>query len=348
MNWIDITEKERRMIDFSVNTNPLGLPESVVQKLPEIAATAEFYPDSDCKKLRSMLAQKYHMETGCILCGNGADDLLYRLVFSLKPAKALIVEPAFEEYGRALRLVGCQVVHYLLDSERQFDLDERILSALDVDLDMVFLCNPNNPTGRAAEPALLEQIAEICQKNHTILVVDECFMEFLPGWRNRTLKQKAARSQNLIVIDAFTKTYSLAGFRLGYGISGNQRLLSGMKNWGQAFGVSVPAQFAGICCLQEKGYSEKTYSFLADEREWLLQKLRAFPLEIIPSETNYLLFKSSGKNLREELLKKGIKVRDCSQFYGLGNRYCRIAVRSRSENEQLIAALKDLVTDSDR
>lgn len=342
-SWIDITEKENtEYMDFSVNTNPLGVPELVLQKLPEIAAITEFYPDPDCNRLRTMLADKYDISKNYILCGNGADDLLYRLVFALKPRKALIIEPTFEEYNCALQLVGCEVLHYQLRQNNLFDLDEKILTSLNLDIDVVFLCNPNNPTGRLAEPLVLNLIIEKCSENDIILVVDECFIEFIPEWENRTVKQKAALSQNLLVIDAFTKTYALAGFRLGYCISRNQKLMDNMRVCGQEFGVSIPAQFAGICALQDKVYLEKTYSLLAVECEWLSMRLNELGLTVVPSQTNYLLFCSSIADLREVLLDRGVKVRDCSKFYGLGKNYCRIAIRTHNENEKFVATLQDI------
>lgn len=341
-SWIDITEKANTgYMDFSVNTNPLGVPELVLQKLPEMAAITEFYPDPDCNRLRTLLAGKYGISKNCILCGSGADDLLYRLVFALKPGKALIIEPAFEEYNRALQLIGCEVLHYQLRQDNLFDLDEEILAFLNSDIDIVFLCNPNNPTGRLAQPSVLNLIIEKCSENGIILVVDECFIEFIPEWKNRTVKQKAALSQNLLVIDAFTKTYALAGFRLGYCISGNKKLMDNMRAFGQEFGVSVPAQFAGICALQDKEYMEKTYSLLAVEREWLSARLNELGLTVVPSQTNYLLLCSSTADLREVLLERGIKVRDCSKFYGLGRKYCRVAIRTHNENEKFVAALSE-------
>lgn len=341
--WMNITEKsEGNVIDFSVNTNPFGISERVRESLAEIVDILEFYPDSDCGRLRGMLADKYNISKDSILCGNGADDLLYRLIFAERPRKAVVIEPTFEEYSRALRIAGCEVIHYQMSRERMFDLDDGVLEVLNQDIDMVFLCNPNNPTGCLTAPPLLKCILEKCVQNDSLLVVDECFMEFIPDWKGRTVKQKAADSRKLVVIDAFTKTYALAGFRLGYCISGNQELLASMKGWGQGFGVSVPAQFAGICSLEDKEYMEKTYIFLEEERAWLSERLVKLGMEFVPSKTNYLLLRSPGVDIREQLEQKRMKVRDCSQFYGLGREYCRIAIRMHEENKQLVLALEEI------
>ncbi|MCC2879512.1 aminotransferase class I/II-fold pyridoxal phosphate-dependent enzyme [Lachnoclostridium pacaense] len=339
-SWFSITEHiDNNYLDFSVNTNALGIPDTIRQNISNVINAVGFYPDSDCSTLSAALAEKYKISSNCLLCGNGADELLYRLVFALNPHKALIIEPTFEEYSRALELIGCSVYHYQLSPINQFKLDQNVLSVITNDLDILFLCNPNNPTGNLVCEPLMGEIIEKCWKENILLVIDECFLEFVREWEQYTLKQKAALSSNIIVIDAFTKTYSLAGFRLGFCISGNHALLEKMKTQGQSYSVSVPAQFAGLCALMDKCYMQKTYRFLSDERDWLFSRLLALDITVWPSYGNYLLFRSTYKNLRKRLLDRGIKTRDCSCFYGLGSEYCRIAVRTHEENERFIEAL---------
>ncbi|MDD3340496.1 MAG: histidinol-phosphate transaminase, partial [Lachnospiraceae bacterium] len=313
------------------------------ENITKLSGIAQHYPDPDCTKLTKLLSGKYDISTENILCGNGADDLLYRLVLSIKPKQALIIEPTFEEYNRALQLVGCEVRHYQLDFSSQFEFDENVLSEISSDMDMIFLCNPNNPTGRLIKPHILNEIIEQCQKRNIILVVDECFIEFIPGWEQYSVKQAISSFSNLVVIDAFTKTYSLAGFRIGFCFSNRQYLLSDMKLQGQSFAVSVPAQYAGICALMDTSYMEKTYLFWAAERDWLYLQLCELGIDVIPPQANYVLFKTPHKNLRQALWEQGIKVRDCSRFNGLGPEYCRIAIRPHDKNIKFIEAMKKLL-----
>lgn len=328
-------------IDFSVNINPLGVPNAVKQQFAKIAEISGAYPDPDCRYLSSLLAQKYDITAGQILCGNGADDLLYRLVYAVKPKHAVVIEPTYEEYDRVLDLVGCEVLHYTLKAENSFTLSEDVLSVLDENCDIAFLCNPNNPTGQLVKPGLMMKIINHCRDKHILLVVDECFMEFLSDWEKYSVKKIAAQSENVIVIDAFTKTYSLAGFRLGFCVSGNAKLLDGMRLYGADFAVSVPAQLAGISALSDKEYMQKTHEVISAEREWLFDKLKRLPLEVYPSNANFLLLKGD-ENLREKLCENGIKVRDCSHFYGLGNEYCRVAIRTHDDNKKLIKTLEKI------
>lgn len=329
-------------IDFSVNINPLGVPDTVKRQFARAAELSGAYPDPDCRYLCSLLAEKYRIDTGRILCGNGADDLLYRLVFAVKPKCAVVIEPTYEEYDRVLDLVGCEIQHYTLKAENSFTLSEDVLSVLDENCDIAFLCNPNNPTGQLVKPELMAKIIRHCHDKHILLVVDECFMEFLPVWEKYSVKKIALQSGNIIVIDAFTKTYSLAGFRLGFCVSGNAELLDGMRRYGADFAVSVPAQLAGIFALADKEYMQKTHEVISAERDWLFDKLKRLPLEIYPSTANFLLLKGN-ENICRKLYENGIKVRDCSHFYGLGDEYCRVAIRTHDDNEKLVKALEKML-----
>lgn len=342
--WNVITEYgDSTLIDFSVNTNSLGIPRGVKENINAITDISDVYPDPECNQLTACLAEKYNVPAIHILCGNGADDLLYRLVFAVKPKHAIIVEPTFEEYQRALKLVNCDVLHYTLSETHGFELDEKILSVIQPDCDMLFLCNPNNPTGQIVSKPFVEKILDCCVRNNIIAVIDECFIEFLPQWRDYSAKSLTTKYENLVVIDAFTKTYSLAGFRLGFCISSNIDLISHMYSCGQSFSVSTPAQFAGLCALKDETYMQKTYQVLLNERDWLFGELEKLPLTVFPSKGNFLLFKSPIKNMLQELLIRGIKARDCSQFYGLSSAYCRIAIRKRSDHELLLKALTDIL-----
>ncbi|WP_320965718.1 pyridoxal phosphate-dependent aminotransferase [Hungatella effluvii] len=343
--WLSITEKQGNdCLDFSVNVNPLGIPDTVIKSISKLPSIMQYYPDPGCTEIIKLLSSKYGVSASNILCGNGADDLLYRLVFSMKPKQALIIEPTFEEYNRALQLVGCEVQHYQLNPLSQFELDENVLTAIVPDMDMVFLCNPNNPTGRLIQPHVLYAIIDKCQENNITLVVDECFMEFLPNWKQFSMKEATKSYSNLVVLDAFTKTYSLAGFRIGFCMAGCQSLISDMKLQGQSFAVSVPAQFAGICALMDYSYMEKTYSLLEAEKMYLLSQLAMLGVDIIPPQANYILFKTPYKNIRELFSAHGIKIRDCSKFYGLGSEYCRIAIRPHRENVSFIEAAKTIIS----
>jgi threonine-phosphate decarboxylase len=342
-NYSIVTENRgKNILDFSVNTNPIGVPSKIVQTGSDVIASMGFYPDPKCHILRERLGEKYEIPYESIYCGGGADDLLYRLVFALRPKKALILEPTFEEYSRALALVGCEVHHFELCKDQNFCVDTNtLLDALE-EVDMVFVCNPNNPTGQLISHDNMVEILDKCDENNTVCVVDECFMEMLCDWRLHTVKQDSRSYRNLIVIDAFTKTYAIPGVRLGYAITQNRELLHSMQKCGQEFNVSTPAQWAGIMALSDTEYMKQTYVVVEQEHNWLVERFRELDILTYPSVANFFLVKSPVVNFNALLLEQGIKVRDCSKFYGLGNGYCRFAVRTHEENMKLIEVITRL------
>ena len=220
IDWKIVTENQGQFLDFSVNTNPFGVPPRMEQSSGDFVSTFGFYPDSKCQTLRKALSEKYSIPPKFIYCGSGADDIIYRLVFALHPKRALILEPTFEEYGRALSLTGCEISHFQLTEKQNFHLDiEHFLSAIDR-IDILFICNPNNPTGQLIKHEDIVQILKRCEKNNVICVVDECFMEMLQDWRTLSVKQESKSYPQLVVVDAFTKTYAIPGLRLGFAVTG--------------------------------------------------------------------------------------------------------------------------------
>ena len=173
--------------DFSVNTNPLGMPEDVKEKLKEnLGDICEVYPEETCYELRKSISLKENISEHQIICGNGASELIYGLVRAIRPQKALVVVPSFSEYIRALRAEDTQMVYYHLAPERDFIVAEDIMSYLTPDIDMVFLCNPNNPTGKLIDPDLMLDIITYCRMNQIYVVIDECFMVNMPNQKTPT------------------------------------------------------------------------------------------------------------------------------------------------------------------
>jgi threonine-phosphate decarboxylase len=343
-------EYGREPLDFSANVNPLGTPDSVKQAVRASADVADRYPDPLCRTLRDAIAA--HANTTAILpsqivCGAGAADVIWRVIVASRPQNALIVVPTFSEYAAALNAVGCNVLTHALSETDGFQLTETVLPKLTRNVDMFFLCNPNNPTGLTLERSLLLQILQRCHKNGTLLVMDECFNDFLPDPQAHSLIGKIAEFENLLILKAFTKLYGMAGIRLGYGISSNTALLEHIRLAGQPWAVSAAAQSAGIYALDESDFVTRTRTLLADEKAFLLTELAAFnaqypanvAIEIIGSAANYIFFKCTNEYLAAELRQAGILIRDCSNFEGLGRGYFRIAVKAHADNVKLISAL---------
>ena len=170
----------RDPLDFSANVSPLGLPEGVAKAITAALATADRYPAPLCRALREKLAVAEGVPAEWLLCGNGAADLIFRLALAAKPRTALVTAPTFAEYATALETAGCRVERHFLREENDFAVTKDLLNAVHPGTNMVFLCQPNNPTGQLAEPALVEALLRRCEAVGAVLAVDECFLDFLP------------------------------------------------------------------------------------------------------------------------------------------------------------------------
>lgn len=329
-------EQLRGILDFSANINPLGAPESVKRAIAENITDIEKYPDPYCCQLRTKLAEYEGISADNIVCGNGADDLIFRIVHALKPCKALIFAPTFSEYSRALYEVGCNVCVHILSEENGFELGRDILPKLDISLDMCFICTPNNPTGRLIEPEILENIAAKCRENDIILVSDECFLDLISDSESYSLRRHF--SESCIILKAFTKFFAIPGIRLGYALCGSSKLAESIQKNGQFWSVSSLAQAAGIASLDEADYVRRTREYIAAERSFLAAELIRLGVNVYDGAANFLLFRSRS-GLAEELLAERILIRDCQSFSGLTDGYYRVAVRTHEENIRLISAL---------
>ena len=167
------------VVDFSANINYLGMPQAVKAAAMRGVEESVHYPQAAHRQLRYAVAKRYHIEEDQILCGNGAAELIYCLVEALQPKRALVMAPSFSEYEEALDSCGCEVLRYLLKKEDAFCPDEGFIRQIQPSIDMVFVCNPNNPTGGLVSISYIEEVCRMCEKEGAILVVDESFLEFV-------------------------------------------------------------------------------------------------------------------------------------------------------------------------
>ncbi len=323
-------------LDFSANLNPSGMPEGVKTALKNSVSEWENYPDPLCRKLCKALSEYENFPIENIVCGNGAADLIYRLVKAVNPKKVIVTAPTFSEYEKALSENGTEILHYYLSEKYDFAIDKGILNVLDSSTDMIFLCNPNNPTGQYVPKDILKAVAEKCLENDIILVCDECFLSFVTDGKSKSIRHFL--NKNVIILNAFTKIYSMAGLRLGYALFGSTELAETVQKTGQYWSVSTPAQIAGIAALNEKNYIEKTVQLINKERDFLTAELQKFGFRVFKSEANFILFRCD-MPLDELLLREKIAIRNCGNYEGLSDGYFRIAVRNHEENAMLITAI---------
>ena len=330
---------EAELLDFSANINPLGMPPGVREAVMESLETSLNYPDPFCRRLRAAIAAHTGQKEEHILCGNGGADLIYRLVYALRPGKALVTAPAFAEYEEALRQTDTWIDFHFLG--KTLEISEEYVDKLTPEHDLVFLCNPNNPTGLLTEKRVVCRLLEKAASFGTRVCLDECFLDFVKEEKAYSASDLLETYPNLVILKSFTKLYAIPGFRLGYVLSADKELLKRMREAGQPWSVSEPAQAAGIAALRAEGFQEKTVELIDRERDVLAEGLKALGFLVIPGRVNYLCFQAPGdERLRERLLEQGVLLRSCGNYRGLGRDFYRAAVRGRAENERLLEALR--------
>lgn len=341
----DIYKYDDKLLDFSANINPLGMPESAKNAIIDGINKYQTYPDHSSRKLRNSLSEFYGFDSNKIVCGNGAADLIFRICLALRPQKVLVTSPTFSEYEEAVLISGGKVHNHLLRESENFDVTLEILESIDEDTDMLFLCSPNNPTGRAIDLNIIEAVLDKLQGNKGILVLDQCFVHFMVEEDKYFAINLLKKYDNLIILGAFTKIFAMAGLRLGYALFGSEDNASKIENTLQPWAVSTVASEAG-CAALNKDFIKETKDYVKYQREFLFQHLSDLGIKVFKSQANYMLIKVDEKfddgDLADVAIKHRILIRKCSNFKGLSPSFFRIAVRTESENTTLIDVLSHI------
>lgn len=334
---------EKKIIDFSSNVNPLGPSSAAIRAAKRSLSLISRYPDPEMTALRKAIARYFGIKHGQVVCGNGSNGLIHLIPRVFRPKKVLIPAPTFSEYAASVMDAGGEVVQMRLDERDGFRLDPIEVSFALKDVDMAFLCNPNNPTGQIIPKQELLEIVKYAVQHGVRLVVDEAFMDVN---ENHSIIKEAVQSSRLICLRAFTKFFGMPGLRVGYAVS-DEETVAALRDGLEPWAVSIPAEHAAIAALSDWGHIKRTRRLIEKERERLHAALRILPgVEVFPSAANFILFKLisfDAPTLIDRLGERGLLVRDCSYFPGLDNRYIRIAVRTRWNNLRLIKALRELL-----
>ncbi len=330
----------RRILDFSASINPLGLPDSAAKAIRGAMDLIPHYPEPHAGSLTSFLAHHYRLASGTLICGNGSTELIYLIPRVLRPKRVLIPAPAFSEYERACRSgQKTEVRRQKLKPEKHFDIDPDAFIERMKDCDLAFLCNPNNPTGRLLRRKDVLRIADAAKRLKCYLVVDEAFMDFCI---DETVMHHAGRNPCLVVLRSLTKFYALAGLRIGFGVFPHD-VARTMKGYKEPWTINSLAGVAAKAALLDEGYRMKSIETLGREKRFIEKNLGRSGIPFIPSSANYYLIRlRNAAAVIRALRKKGILVRDCSNFAGLDGTYVRIAVRSRRENARLMKELSQI------
>jgi len=306
------------------------------------------YPDPNCTELRLALSRKFDLDVEQIVIGNGAVELIYLLMNLLTPRKVLIPAPTFGEYEIGVVCAHGQVVDLTLDRNKQFSLcTERVISQLS-QVDMVIICNPNNPTGKLVAKEDLETIIKEAGETGAFVMVDEAFMDFVEQPEKYSAMDLVHKYPNLLVLYSMTKFYGIPGLRLGAGFS-NPRIIKGLTAIKDPWNVNCFAQLAGVVSLEDEEYRLKTRSMVQGAKRKLYRELQNIAgLKVYEPSVNYIFIDVSGTGLTSTRIKglmasQGILIRDCSSYKNLGSDFIRVAVKDHDSNQRLVKVLSDVL-----
>ena len=333
--------RNKIQMDFSVNTNPLGIPKTVQEALEEAVKQCEYYPDIHAEKLIISLSEHTGFAPEQIVCGNGASELFPAIIHALSPKRILIPVPSFYGYEKAARASGARIDYYQMDEKNGFKLEDSFLATLEQDIDLIFLASPNNPVGNTLDLFFLKRMCDRGLELGINVVIDECFIEFTEqlGISDPKLLEQYP---NLIVVRAFTKIYAIPGVRLGYLFCSDMELNDKIRTQLPEWNLSTFAQMAGIAALQESEYINHTRAYVKEQRDYLISELVRLGFKVWPSTANFIMFQSDVE-LFERLLEQQILIRDCKNYRGLRHGFYRAAVKSRKENEELIRKIGEIL-----
>ncbi len=330
------------LIDMSSNLTPLGiipgLQEVLTGRLDEIG----YLPETGSDTLSNMFAAKYDLSASQVLVGNGTTEYIYAIPAATQPERAIIINPTYSDYHLACQWAGIQVDNFALQEDDDFNLDLGTLGSVLHGRELVFLCNPNNPTGFVTPSAELYQFIQ--DHPETMFLVDESYLPFV---RESSLLRFPI-PDNLFVLASFSKIFCIPGLRLGFLVSAekNMRVMAKRR---KPWGVNRMAQIAGEYVLSKGDqYIEEVMQFLERERPRFINCLLELPhVEVIQGRANFILCCLTGPirapQLRQELLQHRVMIRNCDNFFGLDDRYFRMSLKERPDNDVCLNALRNIL-----
>ncbi len=336
------------IIDFSASINPLGCPEVVRKAAYEQFNDVLNYPDSECSDLKKTIAAKIPCNESNVIIGNGSNELFYLIPRALQPDKGVLLQPTFGEFKDAFRNSHVDVVE-IINDDKDFSIISTNISKLKSVKDgMVFLCNPNNPTGQLTRK---EDIIELVNDNpNRLIVIDEAFMDFVEDDEKYSVIKEAPSMQNLIVVRSLTKFYGFPGLRLGYLVT-NESIVNKLMRYKEPWTVNTIAQVAGMAAINNEEFATNTRQYVCSEKAFLYDGLTNIKgIHPFQPTVNFVLIRIqdirvTSSEIQNRLLKNNILIRNCSNFVGLDEKYFRVAVKTREENMKLLSALKSVMDD---
>jgi threonine-phosphate decarboxylase len=351
-NVWEVSEKHKipvdQLIDFSISTNPLGAPKTALESIRQHLNLIHHYPDPNPEWLLEALGKSVGVAPNNVVVGNGSTELIYLFneVFLENGYEAVIPVPTFSEYKAAIERFGGNMIFITCNPANSFKLNlEELERTITKKTRIIFLCNPNSPTGWLYEKGDILRIIKLAAEEDALVFVDEDYIDFVDDGKRYSMAEYVNGYNNLFVLRSLTKFFGLAGVRIGFGI-GSPELVEILKRVIMPWSVNSLAMFATVAAVKDTDFIKRTRFLVSKSRREMREMFKPISwLKVYPSETNFLLVEIIRGNLTstqlaEGLAKKGLLIRDCKDFDGLNNRFFRVTVRRPEENRKLVEQIK--------
>ena len=342
--------KKEDITSFSANVNPLGISPLLRDTLAKHVDAITSYPDREYTQLRKSICAYTGANFENIIVGNGSTELISLFIQTTHPKKALILGPTYSEYEREISLEGGHTLYYPLKEENNFQMDvEDFCRQLNDSLDLLVLCNPNNPTSTAVARKDMRKILDCALQHGISVMVDETYEEFTPEGSKLSSIPLTNNYNNLIVLRGISKFFAAPGLRLGYAVTGNPDLLKYINTKKNPWTINSLAEIAGCIMFSDKDYIDKTKALITEERQRMYETLSSWKtVKVYPSCTNFLLVRILREDVTSDMvfdhcIRKGLMIRDCATFPFLDSSYIRFCVMSPEKNDELLEAFREVL-----
>lgn len=338
--------KKEEITSFSANVNPLGISPLLRRTLAEKIDAITTYPDRDYTSLRQCIAEYCGSEMEHIIVGNGSTELISLFIQIEHPKKAMVVGPTYSEYEREISLGGGTTLYYPLREENNFHLDVADFTAhLNENIDLVVICNPNNPTSTAITRKDMRSILDVCKQHDIFVMVDETYVEFAHNMEEITAVPLTNYYNNIIILRGTSKFFAAPGLRLGYAITGNRDLVKSINTRKNPWTINSLAVIAGELMFKDTSYIEKTRSLISAERTRIYDAFRNHPdFKAYEPTANFMLVRllredATAEEMFDRTIRERMMIRNCSTFPFLDNKYIRFCFMEPQINTELMNCL---------
>lgn len=340
----------RQIVSFSANVNPLGISTHLRNSLSASLDAITTYPDREYRELRTCIADYADTQMENIIVGNGSTELISLFIQTYHPQKAMILGPTYSEYEREITLGGGSTVYYPLREELEFRMDvDDLCGCLHDGLDLLVLCNPNNPTSTSLDRSQMRRILDTCLQHGIFVMIDETYVEFTEEADRVSSIPLTNYYTNLVILRGTSKFFAAPGLRLGYAVTGNQDLIKQINTRQNPWSINSLAEIAGRLMFQDQEYVRLTQELISSERSRLCALLGGWKnVKVYRPSANFILMRILKEGVDAELLfehciRKGLMIRNCSTFPFLDNSFVRFCIMLPEQNDRLMEAFAEVL-----